>query len=122
MVRKPAALTMATTSSKHRGSYGKPCSSSTGTPPAGPLCSHATSSTGVLTRRDSVTVFSAVEIELTRFADALAETLNQPQHPRQPAVAIGAQQIPDLRHDGLDERGGFGPQIDHEAVEFFEPL
>src|ERR1700716_2359927 len=60
-------------------------------------------------------------LSLARFVHALAETLDQPQHPRRPTVAIAAQGFPDSQFDGIDQRRGFCPQLYDEVIERFEP-
>src|ERR1700732_2168883 len=52
-----------------------------------------------------------------RFAHAFAETLDQSQHPRRPAVAVAAQYVHDPKLDGVDHRGRPGAQLEDILIE-----
>jgi hypothetical protein len=52
---------------------------------------------------------------------AFAETLDQPQYSRRPAVAIAAKDLQDTPLDRIDQSGRLGAQAHDEFIEPFEP-
>src|ERR1700729_3097836 len=63
----------------------------------------------------------AVRKRLPRFVHALAEALDQPQHPRRPAFAIAAHDFRDAALDRIDKFFGLGAHCQDEIIEPLEP-
>src|SRR5882757_8614362 len=62
------------------------------------------------------------KIALPRLVHAFAKALDQPQHPRRPAVAIAAQGFHDSHFDRIDQCCRLCPQPHDKFIEGFEPL